>query len=248
MIYERMADIMYTIGICDDNDMFCWETESIILDYCYKIHLKIETLIFSSGEELLEYWRSGRQIDLLFLDIELQTTSGIQIGNEIRQNIAHENTQIVFVSIKKDYAMQLFKIRPLDFLIKPVSYEDISKVIDTFCTLFVNLKSFYEYQTNKRIHRIDQRSIICLQSTGKIVTIITTDQKYKHYGKLSDCMQQLNNNIFIHVHKSYIININYVTEYRANELILTNTSHIPISQARRQFVKDFILMKQIENR
>lgn len=243
-----MDNIMYTIGICDDNDTFCWETESIILDYCNKIHLKIETIIFSSGEELLKYWRSGHQIDLLFLDIELQTTSGVKIGHEIRQNITCENTQIVFVSIKKDYAMQLFKIRPLDFLIKPVSYEDISKVIDTFCTLFVNIKPFYEYQTNKRIHRIDQKTIICMHSTGKIITIITTDQKYKHYGKLSDCMKQLNNNIFIHVHKSYIININYVTEYRANELILTNTSHIPISQARRQFVKDFILMKQIENR
>lgn len=239
---------MYMIGICDDNDMFCWEIESIIIDYCNKIHLKIETLIFSSGEELLEYWRSGRQIDLLFLDIELQTTSGIQVGNEIRQNIACENTQIVFVSIKKDYAMQLFKIRPMDFLIKPISYNDISKVIDTFCNLFVNFKPFYEYQTNKRIHRIDQRSIICMHSTGKIVTIVTTDQKYNHYGKLSDCMQQLNNNIFIHVHKSYIINVNYVTEYRANELILTNSSHIPISQSRRQLVKDFILMKQIENR
>ena len=135
---------MYKIGICDDNEMFCWEMERYILDYCNMIHLEIETLIFVSGEELLEHWTTGHRLDLLLLDIELQTTNGISIGSEIRKNIESESTQIVFVSIRKDYAMQLFKIRPLDFLIKPVSYEDIAKTIDTFCTLFVNLNSNFD--------------------------------------------------------------------------------------------------------
>ncbi|MDE6851643.1 MAG: LytTR family DNA-binding domain-containing protein [Lachnospiraceae bacterium] len=239
---------MYKIGICDDNELFCWEIERFILDYCDKIHLDIETIIFSCGEELLEHWNAGLSLDLLFLDIELQTTNGIFIGNEIRRSLEYESTQIVFVSIRKDYAMQLFKIRPLDFLIKPVSYQDVSKVIDTFCSLFVNLIPYYEYQNNKRVYRVDQRSIICLQSCGKVITIYTTGKEYHYYGKLSDCMKQLNSNIFINVHKSYIININYVTEYKTNELILANTSRIPISQARRQFVKEFLLKKQIENR
>lgn len=239
---------MYTIAICDDNELFCWEMENCILDYCKKIHLDIETLVFSSGEELLDYWYQNHQLDLLFLDIELNTMNGISIGNAIRQNIAHESTQIVFISIKKDYAMQLFKIRPLDFLIKPVTYDAVTKVIDTFCSLYVHIKPFYEYQNNKKIYRIDQRSIVSIQSSGKIITIHTTAQEYSYYGKLSDCMQQLNSNVFINVHKSYIININYVTEYKSNELILTDTSRIPISQARRQYVKEFILRKQIENR
>lgn len=239
---------MYTVAICDDDELFCWELENYILDYCKKIHLEIETLLFSSGEELLEYWHQDHQLDLLFLDIELKTINGITAGNAIRQNIAYESTQIVFVSIRKDYAMQLFKIRPLDFLIKPITYEAVSKVIDTFCSLFVSLRPFYEYHNNKKVYRIDQRSIIYIQSSAKIITIHTATQDYKYYGKLSDCMQQLNTSVFIHVHKSYIININYVTEYKSNELILANTNRIPISQARRQYVKEFILRKQIENR
>lgn len=248
MIYERMDDIMYTIGICDDNELFCWETESMVLDYCEKIHLETETVIFSSGEELLEHWHRGEPLDLLFLDIELQTTNGISIGKELRLNMANESTQIVFVSIRNDYAMQLFKIRPLDFLIKPVSYEEISGVIDTYCSLFIHLRSFYEYRINKTFYRIDQRNIVCLQSAGKIITIFTTEREYQHYGKLSDCMEQLNSNIFILVHKSYIVNINFINVYKANELIMMNSCRIPISQARRQSVKEFIMKKQIENR
>lgn len=243
-----MDATMYTIAICDDNELFCWELENYILDYCKKIYLDIETMIFSSGEELLKYWRQNHCLDLLFLDIELKTMNGISIGSAIRQNIGYESTQIVFVSIKKDYAMQLFKIRPLDFLIKPVSYKTVSKVMDTFCSLFVTQKPYYEYHNNKRIYRIDQRNIVCIHSSGKIITIHTTTQDYSYYGKLSDCMKQLNANIFINVHKSYIININYVTEYKSNELILMNTNRIPISQARRHYVKDFILQKQIEHR
>lgn len=239
---------MYTIGICDDNELFCWETESMILDYCHKIHLEIETLVFTSGEELLEHWNQGSSLDLLFLDIELQTTDGIAIGKEIRQTMANEYTQIVFVSVRDDYAMQLFRIRPLDFLIKPISFQEISRIIDTYCSLFVNLRAFYEYSINKTIYRIDQRNIVCMQSSGKIITIYTTDREYQHYGKLSDCIEQLNSNLFILVHKSYIVNINYITVYKANELIMMNACRIPISQARRQSVKEFILKQQIEQR
>lgn len=239
---------MYTIGICDDNELFCWKLENFILDYCNKIHWEIETIILSSGEELLKHWNKGQQLDMLFLDIELNTMSGITIGNKIRKNLENESTQIVFVSIKKDYALQLFKIRPLDFIVKPISYDEVARVIDTYCRLFVSMKPLFEYHYNKKIYRIDQRNIIYLQSAGKIITIHTTQGNHQYYGKLSESLNQLNSNCFFCVHQSFIININYVMEYQANELLMSDFTRIPISQSRRIEFRQTILRHQIESR
>lgn len=239
---------MHTIAICDDNELFCWKLENFILDYCKKTHWEVETVVFTSGEELLRYWETKQRPDLLFLDIELQTMDGISIGNELRKNPENESTQIVFVSIKRDYALQLFKVRPLDFLIKPVSYEDVSRILDTYYRLFITLKPLFEYRHNKQICRIDQRNIIYLQSASKIITIHTTFGVHQFYGKLSECMDQLNPNSFFFVHKSFIININHIVEYKANQVLMSDLTTIPISQSRRLEFRQTILRNQIESR
>lgn len=185
---------------------------------------------------------------MLFLDIELKTMSGISIGQELRKNPENESTQIVFVSIKKDYALQLFKIRPLDFLVKPISYEEAAKILDTYCKLFIHMKPMFEYRSSKKMYRLDQRNIIFLQSSGKIITIHTTNGNRQFYGKLSETMNQLNKNCFYCVHKSYIININYILEYQANELLMSDFTKIPISQSRRIAFRQSILKHHIESR
>lgn len=73
---------------------------------------------------------------LLFMDIELGDTDGIILGNTLREHLGNEITQIVFISYRKDYALQLFRIRPLDFLIKPMDYGKIRLIMDTYRKLF----------------------------------------------------------------------------------------------------------------
>lgn len=239
---------MYTIGICDDSETFCWEIENYILDYCGHAHMEIETLIFSSGEELLKHWETGMHLDLLFLDIELDTMNGITIGDSIRKNLENEHTQIVFVSIRKDYALQLFKIRPLDFLVKPITNEDIKEIMDIYCKLYVKLRPFFEFKSQKKVYRIDLKKIIYMQSSGKVINVVTTEGRHRYYGKLSDCLQQLNTPNFLHVHKSFIVNTNNISEYHASQLIMCDGIVIPISQSKRKKVKEFILNRNIQNR
>lgn len=63
-------------------------------------------------------------IDLLFLDIEFHSESlnGVNIAQFLREQSEGQATQVVFVSSKSEYAMQLFQVRPLDFIIKPIDF------------------------------------------------------------------------------------------------------------------------------
>lgn len=62
----------------------------------------------------------GACFDIVFLDIELPKISGIDIGKKIRDEMHDETTKIVYISGKDSYAMGLFDVRPLNFLIKPI--------------------------------------------------------------------------------------------------------------------------------
>lgn len=67
------------------------------------------------GREYRERFEKGNRVDLLFLDIELVQNNGIAVGNFIRNELEDMQTRIVYISSKESYAMQLFKVQPLDF-------------------------------------------------------------------------------------------------------------------------------------
>ena len=70
--------------------------------------------------------------DLIFLDIEFPKMDGIEIGKYIREIKKDNITQIVYVSGRKKYAMALFPVRPLDFIVKPLEDKQLERVIDIY--------------------------------------------------------------------------------------------------------------------
>ena len=68
------------------------------------------------GEALCDFLeRSSNTLDALFLDINLDTTDGIQVGNFIREKLDNYETKIVYISADSSYAMELFRQQPIAF-------------------------------------------------------------------------------------------------------------------------------------
>ncbi len=107
---------MYKIGICDDDKILCSVLEEQIYELSKEIELKVDVEVWYSGESIQNDLKKGIELDLLFLDIELVQKNGIAVGNFIRNEMENMQTHIVYISSKESYAMQLFKVQPLDFL------------------------------------------------------------------------------------------------------------------------------------
>lgn len=71
--------------------------------------------------------------------------------------------------------------------------------------------------------------------------MVTQDGTKEFYGKLSDVVLRLNEQAFCVVHKSYVINLRYVAQYRSESVLMANGEEIPISQSMKQSVKEKIL-------
>lgn len=107
----------------------------------------------------MRYIQNGEDLDLLFLDIELDTVTGIDIGKSLRREFHNDFVQIVFISSKEHYAIQLFSVRPLNFLVKPINYRKVESIMDEYNRLFKFQHSYFEYHVGKQTHQINEQSI-----------------------------------------------------------------------------------------
>ncbi len=138
--------VSVNIAICDDEDYFRSSMENLILEYKEKNAMEIYIEPFATGEELLRYIENEHRFDIIFLDIELNTKTGIEIGNTIRKDMDDHITKIVFVTSKDGYEQQLFGIQPLEFIKKPVEKDKVFYAIDLGLKLLNIEKAIFTYK------------------------------------------------------------------------------------------------------
>lgn len=233
------------IGICDDDEIVCREIEKHLCTYAGEQGIEAEVTLFPSGEELCIAMEEEKELfHLLFLDIELGDMDGVTVGKNLRGNLFNEATQIVFISYTRKYAMKLFEIRPLDFLIKPITYEKVSRILKVYQRLFPERKAFFEYKKGRGSCLVAQEEIICIKCEGKKIHLVTVKEELEFYGKMSDAFRQLDPNKFWIIHKSFIINIDYVSVFGKDEIRMADGEVLPVSKA---YKKD-VMVKILERR
>ncbi len=238
-VYE--VDKMFHILICDDEIPTCTYIEQIFYDYAEKEQIEILTETFFTGEELLQYMKQNSDIDLIFLDIELPGDNGAQIGKILRDCLMNESVQIVFISSYEKYAMELFQVRPFDFLIKPLDPEVIIHIFEKYRRLYDSDQKFFEYKVGKHTEKILLSEVIYFVCEQRKIGIVTTKKKVYFYGNMKELHQNFKVREFWPVHNSYIINVKYVKRFKENEIIMCNDSVIPVSYAYKKEVKRKIM-------
>lgn len=202
---------MYNIGICDDEHAACAQIAEMVYEYDRRNKVGIEVTVWNTGEGLYQDMQKKKAIDLLFLDIELVSTDGIQVGRLIRRELENQDISIAFISSKSSYALELFKIHPIDFLIKPVSAQDIYETIDEALRLYNRGNTVFEYRANGYSCKIPYREILYFGSENKKINMVTAESTVQFTGKIRDLADILPGN-FIQIHQSYIINMNHMNE------------------------------------
>ena len=224
---------MYRIGICDDDKELCSGLEEQIYRIAAELSVKAEVEVWYSGEGILKDLGNGTALDLIFLDIELVQKNGISVGKFIRNEMEDIQTHIVYISSGQGYAMQLFKIQPLDFLLKPISDGQLKEVLARSIRQNQSLRSCFEYRKGGSVFRIPTKDIICFLSMDKKIRLVTRDGEEEFYGKLKSILEELPSD-FMMIHQSYIINRLYVSEYSYDSVKMFDGTVFTISKPYRK--------------
>lgn len=225
--------MIYKIGICDDEKITCSELEEIIENFFAKMRDGVEIMVWNNAEEFSNDFPDKAELDILFLDIELPGKNGVDIGNYIRNNCKNESLHIIYISSKTSYAMELFKIHPYDFLLKPIDSEKVCAEIKNLIQLNETDKRFFEYQYCRRNYKILSGDILYFESDRKHIKIITYNGTREYVGKLKDELDKLTSD-FVMIGQSYVINLRHIKECFADHVVMNNNVEINISKNYRK--------------
>ena len=241
---------MFHIAVCDDEPQVCVQLEKMMERYGAQNGVELEVNVFYSGETLYQAISSSGASgpDLIFLDIELKLLSGVDVGRMIREELRDEGIQIVYISAKQGYAMELFEVRPLHFLLKPLDEKKVFDVTEKARELSGRRRRFFEYDMGKEHYRIPLSKIMYFESRGRKIRLVTAsepaDTEALFYGKLTQVARDLAGEDFIQIHQSYLIHHLHVRAYEYNQVTLINQVALPISQPYRKAVREALLRRR----
>lgn len=223
------------IAICDDDEMLCHQLEEMILQLGKNEDVLIQISVFFDGKSLWEYMKQGNRFDLMFLDIEMKQMNGIAVGQALRDSLGDEECRVVYISGMESYAMELFAVRPMDFVVKPVTQDKIKKIWDLYGKLYQRDQRMFYYPVNGSVNYIAFHRIRYFQLYNRKVEIHTTNgETLIFYGKISDVREQTDAGRFIQISRSELVNYNAIEEYRGDSVVLQGGEILPIVAARRK--------------
>ena len=191
---------------------------------------------YGSGEELCEHFEKGK-FDLVFLDIEFNGMNGVAVGRFIRETVGDEIVQIAYISGNTGYAMELFEYRPINFLVKPIVESEIRKIIDKYLVLNDKKIEKFQYKVGSNFFQISLSEIVYFSSTARKVTLHTMRETAEFYDSLEFIYQKVKAKQFLYVHKSFIVNCQYIKKMEYEKVTLIDGTVIPISQSRRAAIR-----------
>ena len=188
--------------------------------------------ICSSAEEALELL-GDEPVDLIFLDVEMPGLSGIDFLEK-----AAFLPQIILTTSKTDYAYEAFEYQVTDYLKKPFTFPRFQKAVEKAMELHEKNK---EYKANAkevyvkedgRFVRVSYEDILFFENVGDYVRIKTDSSSHIVHSTLKNIDAKLNNQRFLKVHRSFIVNLDKIVDIQENSLVIEQTV-IPISRANK---------------
>lgn len=228
---------MISIAICDDEKTILENIRKMVTDFFHSQNIEIKILLFSSGEELL---KNDKNIDILFLDIQMKALDGIETAKRMRSR--NFKGVLIFITVLKEMVFQSFEAQPFDFLLKPIDGGNFNK---TMSRLLLSIKNADKEKL--MIHRGTDSSIIsfdeivfCEIIDRKIYLHLKSSEVLDYYDRIENLEAKLDNR-FYRCHRSYIINMQYLISYKSGLAYLAGNHQIPVSRLRNKEFSGVIL-------
>jgi two-component system, LytTR family, response regulator len=182
-------------------------------------------------------------VDLAFLDIQMPDISGLSFARSMNRNL-----KIIFTTAFREYAVDGFDLKAVDYLLKPISFERLLQGINKYLEEHVvqietpvseipEVKDdFIFVRSERKMVRINFRDILFIESLSDYIKIRLDDQKpVVTRDSISNIEARLPHAGFIRVHRSYIVSLSKIETYTSDSIGM-GRHEIPVSRSFRESV------------
>lgn len=242
---------MLKVYLCDNNIEVVKEYTSLIEQSAKDNNIDIILSVFNSGEALLFHMSDLSNLaDIVYLDVMMEKVNGIDIAYKLREMGC--KAEIIFITSSEKFIFESFDVGALQYLVKSKTTEERFK--DSFLRAAnLALKKegemfLCEFHNVKKMVPINEISYF--EIWRRVVTVhYSGDKTAKFYRSMEQLEKQLENKNFVRSHRSYIVNLLYITKFEAQSLSLKTGETIPVGvtyvrQVKKEF-EDYITRSNI---
>lgn len=211
-----------------------------VISYHLRCFQNIEVIqTFTDSVAALHFLKENTTIDLVFSDIAMPEISGIELVK-----LSKGKTAFVMTTSFSEYAVESFDLDVVDYLLKPISLERLSKAIHRFENSYNRpdvpslTPSFFVKEGDEfikiQIHDIDY--IEGLKDYAKIVTGNNFCLALKTLKSIEAALAPYS---FMRIHKSYIVPVSKISQYNG-KCVLINNTEIPVGSSYRENLKAYL--------
>ncbi len=216
-----------------------------ISSYIEKTPFLESVALCQSAFEAMEYL-ANNDVDLMFVDINMPDLNGMDFVKSLVQK-----PQVIFTTAYSEYAIDGFQVDALDYVLKPISYNNFLKSANKAKTWFeLNLKQNEIIKTTQdslfvkseyKLIRIFLSEIKYIESSNEYIQIhLVNDKPVTTLIRLKVIEEQLPKERFMRVHRSFIVNLDAVKVIERNRIVFDQKVFIPIGEQYKEAFQAFI--------
>lgn len=241
----------YKTIIIDDEENSRNNTKSMLANYCPEIEVIAEASSGMEGKKLIQDLKP----QVVFCDINMPGMTGL----EMIDGLVHRDFCLIFLTAYSEHGINAVKAGAIDYLLKPLILSElqgaVKKVVQHYeqkgnsGATTTNDKNLVLINHSKGFTLIDFKDIIWLEASDNYTNLFLNGGKKIVASKtLKEFEAILPSNIFFRIHRSSLINIDYIKEYSNAEggtIIMADGTNIQVSKARSQEFSEFIKTRAV---
>lgn len=224
-----------SVIVCeDDQDVGMQAVRWIEAFFAQGVYRVRTALTQSVADCLNAYAQTGA--DLVVTDIMLGEQSGYDLAAAIRRR--RDATEIIFITAYSELMREAFAFKPLDFLCKPFSRQNVDDVLRRFVLELAHKQRVYQIVTRECVLNLRCSEIVFFESRAHSILCYCVNRRdpVRFTGKLDTIEEQLQDAGFVRTHKSFLINIALVVSLDRphSRFLLSGDAEAPISRRHYQ--------------
>ena len=192
---------------------------------------------------------SKQSVDLMFLDLNMPKLKGF----DFLKTLSHP-PKVIVTTAYQEYALQGYELNVVDYLLKPFSLERFMQAVNKASLSSTSsiasplpsstntiAKSIY-VKSNKKYIQLFIDNIQYIEAAGNYIKVITTKESIMVREKISDFLERLPKELFLRVHKSYVVAVSHIKVVEGNRIMIHN-QQVPIGTMYKENIMKLFTQK-----
>ncbi len=197
---------------------------------------------FSNIEDFINCVKT-HDVQLVFADIKIGKENILSVWEQLPYS-----PELIIISAYPQYALNAYEHEALHYLTKPIQSEQLYTALErAFRKIQLNnqnndLNFFFLQSGKNKYHKIDFNELIYIEANGEYLNIHLTEQRsISVFKRLKSLVNELPATLFKQIHRSYIVNIDFIEAIEANDVVLKEGAKIPVGRIYKSVINDIII-------